>query len=65
MNIIEAITHLEKNDIPVLKSNRKGFDYFIQDTMDDIPISDAENEDTQSFGVHMLEKEIIEFAETV
>ena len=65
MTIQQAIERLKNKDIPVIESNRKGFDYFIPYHNDEIPITEEENESMQGFGTHLLEKEIIEFAQTI
>lgn len=65
MNLTEALAKLKEAEIPCTESNKKNFDYFIADNQDDIPISDEENEGIQAFGIHMTEKDIIEFAETL
>jgi len=62
MTINEAKETLKENEIPVMESIRKGYDYFIPDTMDDVPLSDEENEISQAFGIHMTETELIEFS---
>lgn len=65
MTIQQALKKLEENEIPCVGSNRKGFDFFIEDNADDIPITIEENESNQAFGVHLTEKDVIDFAKTL
>ena len=63
--ISEAKNKLLNEDIEVLESNRKGFDYFIPELGDTIPISEEENEYIQGFGVHLTAQQLIEFADSI
>jgi len=62
MTINEAKEKLKLQGIPLLVSVRKGFDYFVPDTMDDIPLTEEDNENLQAFGVHLSETDVIKFA---
>ena len=63
-HILIALKKLVEHEIPCVKSNRKGYDFFIEDIADDIPITAEENESTQAFGVHLSKQEVIDFAKT-
>lgn len=65
MRIGQALKKLEENNIPCVSSIRKGYVYFIEDIGDDIPLNQEENQSTQSFGVHLNEEELIDFAKTL
>ena len=65
MTIKDAMVILEKNNIPIFESNRKGFDYFIPYGGDEIPISEEENESIQAFGTHLSNLDVIEFSKTL
>jgi len=38
-HILIALKKLVEHEIPCVKSNRKGYDFFIEDISDDIPIT--------------------------
>jgi hypothetical protein len=64
-HILTALKKLVEHEIPCVKSNRKGYDFFIDDIGDDIPITAEENESTQAFGIHLSKQEVIDFAKTL
>jgi len=65
MLLEKAILKLKENKIPCVVSRVKGYDYFIIDNGDDLPLTEKENEATQSFGVHLTEQELIDFSKTL
>jgi hypothetical protein len=65
MLLEKAILKLKENEITCVVSRVKGYDYFIIDNGDDLPLTEEENEATQSFGVHLTEQELIDFSKTL
>ena len=53
-HILIALKKLVEHEIPCVKSNRKGYDFFIEDIADDIPITAEENDTSTEYDVERL-----------